>query len=283
MTERTKHTADGPRLLEALAEAIAPRQRMLTAFSGGVDSTLVAAVARRTLGRTDAPAAIGDSASLPRHELQEARDLARALDLDLLEVAPGEQEDPDYQRNAGDRCFHCKTHLYDTLHDLALEHAIPFIANGANLDDLGDHRPGLAAAEQAKVVAPLVDAGFGKDEVRALARHLDLPNWEKPAAACLASRIPYGTPVTPERLRAVEQAETVLREAGFTGFRVRHHEQVARIELPWDQVSRLLEPTMREQVIDGIKAAGFTFISLDLEGFRSGSGNVLLQVGGQAL
>jgi uncharacterized protein len=272
---------DAAGLLRRLETVLAPRQRVLTAFSGGVDSTVVAAVARRALGRDNAPVAVGDSASLPRHELDAARQLADRLDLKLIEVNPGEQADPDYQRNAGDRCYHCKTHLYGTLQRLAAGLDIAYIANGAITDDLGDHRPGLVAAEEAQVIAPLIDAGFGKEQVRALAEHLGLPNAEKPAAACLASRIPYGTPVTAERLRQVEQAENVLREAGFTSFRVRHHEQVARIEVPWDQVTRLLAEEMRDRIIAGVKAAGFNYVSLDLEGFRSGSGNVVLQINGK--
>lgn len=263
-------------LLAKLEAAIRPRGRMITAYSGGIDSTLVAAAARRALGRADAPAAIGDSASLPRQELDEARAIAAQLDLELLTVAPGEQDDARYQANDGRRCYFCKTHLYASLHELAAELDIGFIANGTNVDDLGDHRPGLVAAGEAQVVSPLVEAGLGKQQVRLVARHLGLPNWDKPAAACLASRLPYGTEVTPQRLTQVERAESVLRGLGFTGFRVRHHETVARIELPWDQVARLMDEQVRAGVIAGLKDAGYTFIALDLEGFRSGSGNVLL-------
>jgi uncharacterized protein len=260
-----------------------PRISVVTAFSGGVDSTVVAAIARRVLGKAAAPAAIGDSASLPRHELDEARTLARDLDLDLIEIQPGEQADANYQANAGNRCYFCKSHLYEALHQLAVERGYRWIANGTNKDDLGDHRPGLQAASEANVISPLVEAGFAKAEVRALAQHLKLPNWNKPAAACLASRIPYGTPVTLERLSRVEQAETLLRELGFRGFRVRHHEEVARLELPWDQVERLMDEAVRARVTEGLKAIGYTFVTLDLEGFRSGSGNVLLRVGSKGM
>ncbi len=262
-----------------LADAIQPYGRLLTAFSGGVDSTLVAAAARRTLGKAHAPAVIGDSASLPRRELADAIKLAQHLDLDLHVVSPGEQADPGYQRNAGDRCYFCKTHLYDILQKTAAQLGVKYIANGTNVDDLGDHRPGLKAADEAEVVSPLIDAGFGKHEVRQLAEHFRLPNADKPAAACLASRIPYGTEVTPERLEQVEAAEQALHDLGFTGFRVRHHEQVARLEIPWDQMPRLIDDEMlRASVVAGVKRAGFTYVAFDLEGFRSGSGNAALTI-----
>lgn len=266
-------------LFDRLCAVIEPRGKVLTAYSGGVDSTLVAAAARQALGRSNAPAAVGDSASLPRHELDEARAIASQLDLQLLEVSPGEQDDPGYQANDGTRCYFCKTHLYSTLTAVAKEQGIAFIANGTNTDDLGDHRPGLKAAEEAQVISPLIEAGLSKDDVRAVARHMGLPNWNKPAAACLASRIAYGTPVTLERLTRVEAAENVLRSHGFLGYRVRHHETVARIELPWDQVSKLLTPGVREDVVERFKALGYAYVTLDLEGFRSGSGNVVLGKG----
>ncbi|MCE9591637.1 MAG: ATP-dependent sacrificial sulfur transferase LarE [Planctomycetes bacterium] len=265
-------------LFDRLAAALRPRGRVITAYSGGVDSTLVALAARRTLGRADAPAAIGDSASLPRHELDAARDLARSLDLELIEVRPNEQQDPGYRANAGNRCYFCKTNLYDTLGKLAASLNFPWIANGTNTDDLGDHRPGLTAATEANVISPLVEAGLNKADVRALAQRLQLPNWDKPAAACLASRIPYGTPVTLERLSRVEEAENALRELGFRGFRVRHHETVARLEVPLDQIERLMSEEVRKAVVARLKEAGYHFVALDLEGFRSGSGNTLLSL-----
>lgn len=269
-------------MLERLEAVIRPHGRALTAYSGGIDSTLVAVAAHRVLGSQDAPAVIGDSPSLPRAELADARTLAEALGIQLVVIAPNEQEDPGYQRNAGDRCYYCKTHLYEHLHTYAKQHDFRIIFNGTNTDDLGDHRPGLVAADQAQVISPLVEAGLNKNDVRALAQHLQLPNWNKPAAACLASRIPYGTPVTLERLRQVEQAEAALKALGFTGLRVRHHEQVARIELPTDQLQQILETDVRLRVADAVKSAGFLYVSLDLEGFRSGSGNVALTVGGLA-
>lgn len=276
----TDNPNDPQTLLASLASAIRPYPRVLTAYSGGVDSTLVAAVARRVLGRDHAPAVIGDSPSLPRSEFAMAREIAHTLDLELVVIAPNEQADPGYQRNASDRCYYCKTHLYEHLHAYAREHEYTVIFNGTNTDDLGEHRPGLRAADQARVVSPLVEAGLDKARVRLLARHLGLPNADKPAAACLASRIPYGTEVTPKRLRQVEQAEAALQAMGFTGLRVRHHEQVARIELPADQLQQMLDPHVRLMAAEAVKSAGFLYVSLDLEGFRSGSGNIALTVGG---
>ena len=265
---------DPARLLDKLLGAIRKRGRLLTAFSGGVDSTLVTAVARRALGRASAPAALGDSASLARFELEEARRIAKELDVELFELNPGEQDDPNYRRNDPDRCYFCKTHLYEQLRELAARLNIRHIANGTNTDDLGDHRPGMKAAKEVGVITPLVEAGLGKPQVRAVAEHLGLPNWDKPAAACLASRLPYGTSVTLGRLEQIERAEAALRKLGFSGCRVRHHEKVARIELPIDQMQRLWY--LRPQVVEVLKQAGYLYITVDLEGFRSGSANIAL-------
>lgn len=266
--------------LVKLQDVVRRYDRVLTAYSGGVDSTLVAAVARQVIGKDGAPAVIGDSPSLPRAEFAAAKQLAQDLDLKLIVIAPNEQNDPGYVANAGDRCYYCKTHLYDQLQNFAETHQYATIFNGTNRDDLGDHRPGLVAADEAQVVSPLVEAGLNKADIRELAQHLNLPNWDKPAAACLASRIPYGTEVTLERLAQVEQAEASLRKFGFVGLRVRHHEQVARIELPADQMQQILDPSVRLKVADAIKAAGFLYVALDIEGFRSGSGNVALTISG---
>lgn len=276
---KPRNMTEAAGLLALLEQAIAPRGRVMTAYSGGVDSTLAAAAARRVLGKSAAPAVIGDSPSLPRSELAQAVALAESLDLDLHVVSPDEQDDPGYIRNAGDRCYFCKTHLYDTLHKAASDLGVRWIANGTNADDLGDHRPGLRAAEEAQVISPLLEAGLGKAQVRAVAHHLGLPNADKPAAACLASRIPYGTEVTPEHLAQVEQAEDALRSLGFAGFRVRHHGQVARIELPEDQLHQTLEPGVRQAIVSAVEHAGFLFAAIDLAGFRSGSGNIALTVG----
>ena len=242
----------------------------------------MAAAAQRVLGADRALAVLGDSPSLPRRELDDAVALAGALGLALHVTRPGEQDDAGYRANAGNRCYFCKTHLYASLQSVAAERGFSAIANGANVDDTGDHRPGMDAAREARVVSPLLEAGLNKADVRALAAELGLPNADKPAAACLASRIPYGTEVTPERLAQVERAEALLADLGFSNFRVRHHDTVARLELPLDQFARLGEAGVRDAVTAGIRRAGFTYVALDLDGFRSGSGNAVLTIGASA-
>jgi len=252
--------------LEAAILTLAP-QGLLTAFSGGVDSTLVAVAARRALGRGRGVAVIGNSASLPRQELDEARALATQMDFELIEVAPGEQESPAYQVNNPDRCYHCKTHLYAVLAPEALARGMA-IGNGTNLDDLGEVRPGLKAADEASVVSPLVEARLTKAQVRQVAQFLGLPNHAKPAAPCLASRLPWGTPVTITRLNKVEQAEKNLRLLGFSDLRVRDHGEVARIELVPAQLAQAI--ALRAEVTQAMRSAGYKHATLDLAGLHGG-------------
>lgn len=272
------HTKDDTSLFDAVAAVIEPLGSVLVAYSGGVDSTVVACVARQVLGKDNAPAVLGDSPSLPRREFKEAQAIAKALDLQMHIVEPGESDDQGYVANQGNRCFYCKSYLYDAMHELADRLDIAAIANGTNADDMGDHRPGLEAARKARVVSPLLEAGLSKQDVRDLARYLNLPNADKPAAACLSSRIAYGQPVTREALARVEAAEDALHELGLRGFRVREHDRLARIEVVPDDMPRFTDVQFRDRVISELKDAGYVYVTLDIEGFRSGSGNALLSI-----
>ena len=241
----------------------------VVAFSGGVDSTLVAAVAAQELG-SRALAVTGRSASLPASEFAEAVALARELEIAHRVIETYELSREGYVANAGDRCYHCKNELYEALRPLAAALGA-VVLNGTNVDDLGDYRPGLKAAREQGVASPLVEAGLGKADVRALSQALQLPTWDKPAMACLASRIPQGTAVTVELLGQVEAAEAFLRSLGLRELRVRHHGAVARIET--DEGGMQLVMAQRERVEQRLRGLGFRFVALDLAGFRSGSLN----------
>jgi uncharacterized protein len=263
--------------LAALRQRLRAEQRLLVAYSGGVDSALVAAVAAQELGER-AVAVTAVSASLPRSERAAARAFAAAHGIAHVEVATDELERPEYVANGGDRCYHCKSALFDALAPLAALSGAR-IALGTNTDDLGDHRPGQAAAAARGAIAPLLDAGFGKSEVRRVSAALGLATAEKPAAACLASRVAYGDPVTAEVLQRVERAEEAVRELGFPVCRVRAHGgAVARVEVPADDVPRAAE--LRGELDAAVRAAGFEFCALDLQGFASGRMNVLLGMPG---
>jgi uncharacterized protein len=249
---------------------------VVVGFSGGIDSTLVAAAAHAALGER-ALMVIAQSESYPRAELDLALELARERGWNVRVVETSELANPEYQKNDGTRCYYCKSELFTHLKAIAEAEGYAHIAYGANVDDMSDWRPGHQAARERQVRSPLYEAGMSKPEIREVARAMGLPNWNKPAMACLSSRIPYGTPVTAETLARIEAAENVLRAAGFVQFRVRHHDTVARIELPPAEFPRLLEAETAAQVVSGIKAAGYTYVTLDLQGFRSGSMNELLR------
>lgn len=247
---------------------------VVVAFSGGVDSTLLVALAREKLGREKVLAAIGVSPSLPARERQAAGDLARRLDVELVEIETGEFEDPRYAGNPPDRCYFCKTEVFRRLLDLARERGLKAVASGANADDRGDFRPGLRAGTELGVRNPLLEAGLTKQDVRDASRAMGLPTWNKPSQACLASRFPYGAGLTAESVGRVERAEYVLQDLGFTQCRVRDHEVLARIEVPVEELARVLR--FREAILKAFRDLGYTYVTLDIAGFRSGSMNELL-------
>ncbi|HVR73028.1 MAG TPA: ATP-dependent sacrificial sulfur transferase LarE [Planctomycetota bacterium] len=249
--------------------------RVLVAYSGGADSALLLKVARGVLGES-AEGVLATSESLDQHELLLARQTAEAMGVPITIVETREYQNPEYRKNDANRCYHCKTELFTVLRKHAAENGIPHVLDGSNADDCDDYRPGLRARNEQGVRSPLLEAGLTKAEVRAFSHALGLPTWDKPAAPCLSSRIPYGTAVTDQKLRQVEAAEEGLRACGFRVVRVRHHGQVGRIEVPAAEFPRLLDPPTASRVIAAVKAAGFLFVALDIEGFRSGSLNAAL-------
>ena len=248
---------------------------VLVAYSGGVDSTLVLKVAGDVLGE-HAVGALASSPAYDDEETAEAVRVAEEMGVRLVRLETGEVDDPRYAANGADRCYFCKTELFDHLEPLARELGLAHIVYGMNRDDRGDWRPGQRAARERGVRAPLDEAGMGKAEIRAVARHLGLPVWDKPAMACYSSRIPYGTPVTVEALSRIGRAERALRKLGFRQVRVRHHDTVARIEVGPAELPMLLESELRERVVADVRAAGYTFVTLDLQGYRTGSLNEAL-------
>jgi len=246
------------------------------AFSGGVDSAVVAQAAHLALG--DAAVAVtGTSASLAQGELDEAIQLARQIGIRHEVITTQEFANPDYLKNSPDRCYHCKTELYTHLDGLAERLGVAVAVNGANIDDQGDHRPGMVAAAEHSVRSPLIEAGLNKLEVRQLAAHWGIPIWDKPATPCLSSRIAYGEEVTPQRVAMIDTAEQFLRALGLRELRVRYHPgDVARIEVPTEALATLCSPDVRENLVRTLRQLGFKLVTLDLEGFRSGSLNTLI-------
>lgn len=251
--------------------------RLLVAYSGGVDSAYLAWAAHRVLGDRML-AVIADSASLARTQLADALAFAQEQGIPVEVIATSELERAEYVRNDGQRCFQCKDELFSVMEGLRAERGFDSIAYGVNLDDQGDFRPGQRAAREHHVAAPLLEAGLTKQEIRELAGAAGLRVWDKPASACLSSRIEYGRPVTREALSVVEQGEDALRELGFRQFRVRHHGDIVRIEIAQDELARALTAEMAAQFTAIFKQLGFKFVTLDLEGFRSGSMNALLSI-----
>ena len=246
---------------------------VLVAFSGGVDSTLLLRAAHDTLGRR-AVAATGLSQTYAAEEMEDARRLAADIGAEHLHVSTMELTDPRYANNSHQRCLFCTTELYTRLHDVARQHGLAVVVDGSNADDLDDFRPGMRAARDLGVRSPLQDVGLRKDEIREISAELGLPTWDKPAVACLSSRFAYGDSITVEKLSQVAAAETFLRGLGFRGFRVRHHGDVARLELPREGLREAVE--RNEEIVAGIKAVGYRYVALDLAGYRAGSMNEVL-------
>ncbi len=250
--------------------------KSVVAFSGGVDSTFLLALAVETLGGDNVIAGIGISPSLAQRERVAARSLAEAIGVELIEVQTCELEDPDYASNPPERCFYCKQDLFTRLGELVKAHGCNALLCGANADDTGDFRPGLRAGDKLGVLNPLIDAGLTKADIRSASHAMGLETWDKPAMACLASRVPYGQGITAEKLSRIERAEYILKDLGFRQCRVRDHDSLARIEVPAQDITTLTAD--KDRIVTALKELGYTYVSLDLQGFRSGSMNEVIAV-----
>ena len=252
--------------------------KVLVAYSGGVDSVLLLKTAIDCLGSENVLACIGVSDSLAESEFENACRIAEEIGARVEVVRPDEMSNPNYLANPTNRCYFCKSELYTLLTGVSQERACDVVFSGTNADDLQDFRPGLQAAEEQKIVSPLAQAHLTKADIRTLSKHLGLNTWDKPAQPCLSSRVAYGLSITPERLKQVEQGEAFLRSQGLRELRVRLHDTLAPIELPAEHIAALMQPGLRDEIVRRFKEMGFVYVTLDLQGFRSGSGNELLNI-----
>jgi uncharacterized protein len=270
MKARPKLDSTTATKIKALVEAMASKGGLVVAFSGGVDSTVAARLAHEALGKR-AVAVTADSEVVPRSEIKEAKTLARLIGIEHIIVRQRELEDEKVASNPKDRCYYCRKDLTKILKDIARRKGFKTIADGVNYSDLGEHRPGIKAADEAHIWHPFIDFKVTKTDIRAMARSLGLPVHNKPAAACLSSRIPYGQRITREKLGQVEKAEELLKRMGFGHVRVRHHGEIARIEVPPEHFKRFQDPRLRKRVTKALRKLGFGFVALDLLGYRAGS------------
>lgn len=261
---------------QKLKEILKPLHKIAIAFSGGVDSSFLLAAANEVLGPQNVLACIGISPSLSQYQLNQARKMAALVSVRLLEIPLAEMDDPNYQANRADRCFHCKSHQFGTIQKRAIEEGFTKVACGSNFDDKNDFRPGSMAVTALGIMTPLMESQLTKEDIRTLSRQLNLPAADAPASPCLASRIAYGVEITEHKLKQVEQAEDFLRSTGFVQFRVRHHGSIARIEVPCCQLRTIVEDSLCRKITEKLKALGFQYVTLDLQGFRSGSLNETL-------
>lgn len=267
---REKHTK--------LIDIIKPMNRACIAYSGGVDSALLLKVCVETLGKKQVLAVTAVSSTYTDSEKAVAADIARRIDVRHILLQTKETHDPDFTENNPERCYYCKKSFYRDLVNVANVYGFAHICDGSNVDDINDYRPGKIAAEEFGIRSPLVEAGFRKEDIRSLSRELGLPGWDRPANPCLASRIPYKNLITSEKLSMIEQSEEFLHTLGFKVVRVRHHGEIARIEVPQDDIERIMEVATRKTIAENLKKFGFNWISVDVEGYRMGSMNEVLNI-----